>query len=243
MQDSRVALVTGASRGIGAATALRLGKDGYRVAIHFRQGIDEAREIQAKIPNAETFSFDLSNEENCSHLIEAVKDRFGRIDILVNNAGITVDKLLLFAKPVDLQKLFDLNVKATFLLTKFAAKSMLKARWGRIVNVSSVVGYTGNIGQSMYAATKSAITAFTKSAAQEFAKANILINTIAPGFVKTEMTDQLKENIKQQILSRIPMNRLAETQEVASAISFLVSEDASYITGSTLHVNGGMYMT
>ncbi len=242
--SQKVALVTGASRGIGAACAIALGKAGYKVAIHYRGSEDKARAVAAQLPDgcAALFKFDLSEGDSCQELIKIVKEEMGSIDVLVNNAGISIDQIVAFAKPDDFDKLLSTNLKPVFLLTKFAAKVMMRQKAGRIINITSVVGHTGNAGQSMYASTKAAITGFTKSIAQELAGAGILANCIAPGFIETDMTDALKDETKDIIMAKIPLKRLGKPEDIGAAVTFLASDSASYITGTTLHVNGGMYM-
>lgn len=241
-QTQRVALVTGASRGIGAATAIVLGQAGYKVAVHYNSNEAKAHEVCTRIPEgcSRAFKADLSQAEACQELVKAVKDELGSLDILVNNAGIAIDQLLAFAKPDDFDRLIATNLKPVFLLTKFAAKLMIRRKWGRIINLSSVVGHTGNAGQSMYATTKAGITGFTKSIAAELAGFGITANCVAPGFIATDMTEALSEEQKAGILSRIPLKRLGTGDDIAHAVAFLASEHASYITGATLHVNGGM---
>jgi 3-oxoacyl-[acyl-carrier protein] reductase len=241
--SQKVALVTGAARGIGAACALALGQAGYRVAIHYRGSEDKARALLAQLPDGQgrLFKADLSAEGAAAELIKVVKEEMGSIDVLVNNAGISIDQLLAFAKPEDFDTLLSTNLKPVFLLSKLAAKVMIRQKGGRIINITSVVGHTGNAGQSMYTATKAAITGFSKSIAQELAGFGILVNCVAPGFIETDMTDALKEETKQAILAKVPLKRLGKPSEVASAVEFLASDKASYITGTTLHVNGGMY--
>lgn len=242
--SQKVALVTGASRGIGAACAVALGKAGYKVAVHYRGSEDKAKAVIAQLPDgmAAPFRFDLSEPEACQELIKVVKDEMGSLDVLVNNAGISIDQILAFAKPDDFDKLLATNLKPVFLLSKFAAKVMMRQKSGRIINITSVVGHTGNAGQSMYSATKAAITGLTKSVAQELAGAGILANCVAPGFIETDMTDALKDEVKDVILSKVPLKRLGKPEDVAAAVTFLASDAASYITGTTLHVNGGMFM-
>lgn len=239
--QSKVALVTGASRGIGAACALALSKSGFKVAIHYRSNHEQAQKIANEIPDAALFPYDLSEAESCQELVKAVKEKFGRIDVLVNNAGISIDQLIAFAKPEDFDKLISTNLKPVFLLTKYVSRHMIKQKSGNIINMTSVVGYTGNAGQSMYVATKSAITGFTKSIALDLANFGIRCNCVAPGFIDTEMTGSLEEQIKNEILKKIPLGRLGRPEEVASAVEFLASNQSSYITGSTIHVNGGMF--
>lgn len=237
----KVALVTGASRGIGKACARALANAGYRVAVHYRSGHDEAVALCNELKNAMPFKADLSVEAEVTEMIKAVKSEMGRIDVLVNNAGMSIDQVIAFAKPEDFQKLLQVNLFSTFMTTKLVSKIMIKQKGGRIINMGSVVGHTGNAGQSMYAATKGAVTAFTQSIAQDLAPFNILCNSIAPGFIETEMTDALGAEVREGILSKVPLKRLGRTEEIADVVTFLASESASYITGSTIHVNGGMY--
>lgn len=241
-QNQRVALVTGASRGIGAAVAVALGQAGYKVAVHYNSNEAKAREVCDRIPagGSRAFRFDLSQPDACQDLVKAVKDELGGLDVLVNNAGIAIDQLLAFAKPDDFDKLIATNLKPVFLLSKYGAKMMIRKKWGRIINLSSVVGHTGNAGQSMYAATKSAITGFTKSIAAELAGFGITANCVAPGFIATDMTEALTEEQRTAILTRVPLKRLGTPEDIAGAVAFLASDQASYITGATLHVNGGM---
>lgn len=239
--SEKVALITGASRGIGKACAKALAESGYRIAVHYRSGHDEAVALCNEIKNAMPFKADLSDEAQVSELVKAVKSEMGRIDVLVNNAGMSIDQVIAFAKPEDFQKLIQVNLTSVFLMTKLVSKIMIKQKEGRIINMSSVVGHTGNAGQSMYAATKGAITAFTKSIAQDLAPFGILCNTIAPGFIDTEMTGTLPPEVKEAILSKVPLKRLGRPEEIAGVVEFLASDKAGYITGSTIHVNGGMY--
>lgn len=241
LMSNKVALVTGASRGIGRACAQALSKDGYKIAIHYRSGEDAAISLAKEIGEAKTFQADLANEDDCKNLVKQVKQDMGRIDVLVNNAGMSIDQVITFAKPDDFDKILSVNLKPVFLLSKLVTKVMIKQKEGHIINMSSVVGHTGNAGQSMYAASKGGITAFTKSISMDLAPFGIKANCIAPGFIGTDMTDTLPEEAREAILQKIPMRRLGQPQEVASVVSFLCSEQASYITGSTIHVNGGMY--
>jgi 3-oxoacyl-[acyl-carrier protein] reductase len=243
--SQKVALVTGAARGIGAACALQLGRAGYRVAVHYRGSEDKARAVCAQLPDGQAvpFKFDLVGGAACQELVKVVKDELGSLDVLVNNAGVAIDQLLAFAKPDDFDTLINTNLKSVFLMSKFASKAMIRQKGGRIINISSVVGHTGNAGQSMYASTKAAITAFTQSIAQELAGFNILCNSVAPGFIETDMTDALKDEARQAILAKVPLKRLGKPEDVAGAVEFLASDRANYITGTTIHVNGGMYTT
>ena len=244
MQDKRVALITGASGGIGQACAKELSQAGYQVVVHYRSGKSKAEELcQQLTGQALALKADLTIESECQELVKVTKKEFGRIDVLVNNAGINTDQVITFAKPDDFDKIIAINLKSVFLLSKLCSKVMIRQKFGRIINMSSIVGYTGNGGQSMYGATKGAITAFTKSIAVDLAPFQITANCIAPGFVATEMTDQLPEDVKKSILSSIPLGRMGTPEEIAGGVAFLASEKASYITGSTLHINGGMYKT
>lgn len=238
----KVALVTGASRGIGAACALALGNAGFKVAVHYRSQDELAKAICDQLPAgmAMPIKFDLSADGACESLVKTVKAELGSLDVLVNNAGVAIDQLLPFAKLDDFDKLLATNLKPVFLLSKFASKLMIRQKGGRIINISSVVGYTGNAGQSMYAATKAAITGFTKSIALELAGFGILANCVAPGFIETDMTQALPEEAKQAILTKVPLKRLGTPDDIAAAVEFLASARAGYITGTTLHVNGGM---
>jgi 3-oxoacyl-[acyl-carrier protein] reductase len=239
--NNKVALVTGASRGIGAACAEALGQHGFTVAIHYRGSDEKARALAERIPGSRPFKADLSDPTACQELIKNVVSELGPINTLVNNAGISIDQILPFAKPEDFETLINTNLKPVFLLSKLAAKGMIRAKDGRIINIASVVGYTGNAGQSMYAATKGAITAFTKSIAQDLAQFGILCNCVAPGFIRTDMTEALPDQAKEAIMAKIPMKKFGEPTDVAEAVAFLAGSGSKYITGSTIHVNGGMF--
>lgn len=237
----QVALVTGASRGIGKACAEELGRQGFKVAIHYRSNEELAQSVAQSIPNSKIFQADVAEEDQCKALMKAVKEEFGRVDVLVNNAGMSIDQMLTFAKPADFNRLMDVNVKSVFNLSKLVSKMMIKQKQGSIINLTSVVGHTGNGGQSMYAATKGAINAFTKSIASDLAGFGIRANCVAPGFIETDMTGALPEDLQAAILAKIPLKRLGAPAEVAKVVSFLASDASSYVTGSTIHVNGGMY--
>lgn len=240
--EDKVALITGGSRGIGAACVLLLAKKGYKVAVHYRSQKEQAEKLCAEIgESAHPFCFDLSQEGSPEALVKEVKQHFGRIDILVNNAGCSIDQMITFAKPADFQTLLQTNLISVFALTKAVSKIMIKQKSGSIINMSSVVGHTGNGGQSMYAATKGAITSFTKSIAVDLAAFGIRCNCVAPGFIETDMTGVLSDEVKQAILNKIPLKRLGSGQDVAYAVAFLASDESAYVTGSTIHVNGGMY--
>ena len=237
----KVALITGASRGIGSGCARSLHAAGYKIAIHYRSGVELANKLKEELPGSLLFGADLTNPDECQNLVKAVKNEMGRIDVLVNNAGVSIDQVITFAKPADFDKLISTNLKPVFLLSKLVSRIMIKQKGGRIINLSSVVGYTGNGGQSMYATTKAGITGFTKSLAIDLAGAGITANCVAPGFISTDMTDSLSDEVKEAILAKIPLKRLGTPKEIGAAIKFLASEEASYITGSTIHVNGGMH--
>ncbi|MBP9706383.1 MAG: 3-oxoacyl-ACP reductase FabG [Oligoflexales bacterium] len=237
----KVALVTGASRGIGAACAKALALAGYRVAIHYRSDEALAKGLQAELSGSQIYRFDLSQPDACKELCDKIKTEMGGIDVLVNNAGMSIDALLPFAKEDDFDKLLSVNLKPVFVLSKYASKHMIRKKAGRIINISSVVGVTGNAGQTMYSATKAAIIGMTKSMALELAGFGILANCVAPGFIATEMTSTLSAEAKEKIFEKIPLKRLGTAEDIASAVAFLASDSANYITGTTLHVNGGMY--
>ncbi len=241
--SEKVALVTGASRGIGKACAKALSEKGFQIAVHCRSRREEAEKVAASLPVAAVFQANLGEEEECKSLIKAVKERFGRIDVIVNNAGISIDQILTFAKPSELEDVLNTNFKSVFHLCKACSRMMIKQKGGAIINLTSVVGHTGNAGQSMYAASKGAVTAFTKSIASDLAGFGIRANCVAPGFIETDMTDKLPEDVREAILGKIPLKRLGSPQEVAQVVSFLASDEASYITGETIHVNGGMFMS
>ncbi len=243
--NNKTALITGSTRGIGKAIAQYLAKAGARVIITGRdQGRAEevAKEI-AQTYGVETLgvAMDMSEKDSITSAYERIESLFGGVDILVNNAGITKDKLFLRMSLEDWEEVLRVNLTGTFLITSLAVKGMLKKRWGRIVNISSVVGFTGNIGQVNYSSTKSALIGFTKSLAKELASRNITVNAVAPGFIETDMTSVLSDELKQAYLKNIPLGRFGKPEDVAGAVVFLCSDYASYITGEVLHVNGGMY--
>lgn len=239
--EKKVALVTAGIKGIGKACARSLADRGYYVAIHFRSNPERALELAKEIGHAKIFQYDLLVEGACEDLIKDVKGEFGRIDVLVNNAGVAIDQLIPFAKADDFNTMMNTNLKAVFLLCKFASKQMIRQKKGNIINITSILGYTGNGGQSIYSATKGAVTALTKSMAKELAGFGIRCNCVAPGFIATDMTASLSDEIQKKILDQVPLKRMGCPEEVGAVAAFLASEEASYITGSTLHVNGGMY--
>lgn len=245
LQD-KIALVTGASRGIGKAIALELAKQGATV-IGTATTLAGAEMIAEnfKQNNYKGFGFalDVTKPESIETLFNTIRETIGAPLILVNNAGITRDNLLLRMKEDEWDDIINTNLSSVFRVSKACLKDMLKARWGRIINISSVVGSMGNPGQANYAAAKAGISGFSKSMAAEIASRNITVNVVAPGFIDTQMTQVLPEEQKQALLTRIPAGRLGEPQEIATLVAFLASPEAGYITGQTIHVNGGMYMT
>ncbi len=241
----RIALVTGASQGIGRAIALRLAAAGHHVALAARnqQALTElAQEIQQLGGTAAPFPLDIASEESIKACAKAVLTHFGRIEILVNNAGITRDILALRMKRHDWDDVLTTNLTGAFLLTQACMQSMLKARWGRVINITSVVGQTGQAGQANYAASKAGLIGLTKSLARELASRTITVNAIAPGFIETSMTHILTDEQKLAMTSQIPLARPGTPADIAAAVAFLASDDAAYITGHTLDVNGGMHM-
>lgn len=241
----RIALITGASQGIGRAVALRLAAAGCHVALAARS-VDKlevlAAEITAAGHTAQAFALDVASEESIKACVKAVLAHFGRIEILVNNAGITRDNLALRMKRHDWDDVLTTNLTGAFLLSQACMQSMLKARWGRIINITSVVGQTGQAGQANYAASKAGLIGMTKSLARELASRTITVNAVSPGMIQTAMTDVLTDEQKASMSLHIPLGRAGTDREIAAAVAFLASEDAAYITGHTLDVNGGMHM-
>jgi len=243
--EGRTALVTGASQGIGRACAIELAKAGARVALAARNEeklAEVAAEIAAAGGTAQTFAIDISSEESIKAGAKSTLAHFGSIEILVNNAGITKDGLMMRMKRADWDAVLATNLTGTFLLTQALVSSMLKARWGRIINISSVVGETGQAGQANYAASKAGLIGLTKSLARELASRGITANAVAPGYIETAMTAVLEEKQRESMLVHIPLGRPGTDQDVAHAVRFLASDEAAYITGHVLDVNGGMYM-
>lgn len=243
---NKVALITGGTRGIGKEIAYTLAEKNYDIIINYRTENEELmklkKEIEQKRVRCLLLKGDVSNFEDCKKLVEEAINRMNHIDVLVNNAGITKDMLLMRMKPEDFNEVINVNLIGTFNMTKNVINYMMKKRKGRIINVSSVVGISGNAGQTNYAASKAGIIGFTKSLAKEVASRNILVNAIAPGFIQTDMTNILKENVKDEIAKTIPLKRMGTAKDVANVVKFLVSEDSSYITGQVIQVDGGMLM-
>lgn len=244
--EGKSALVTGAARGIGYEIALMFAAEGASVMVadlSAGESAAAAADIAAKT-GAKTagLGLNVAKEEDCEKAVEGAIAAFGKLDILVNNAGITKDGLVLRMKQEDFSAVIDVNLKGAFLMAKAASKSMLKARSGRIINMASVVGQAGQAGQANYAASKAGLIGLTKSLAREFAPRNVLVNAVAPGFVRTRMTDGLKEEAKTQICGMIPLGRICEPAEIAKAALFLAGDDSAYVTGQVLAVNGGLYM-
>ena len=244
--DGRHALVTGASRGIGRAVALAFAAEGASVALNFAGNVAAAEAVRAEIESARGKAIlvpaDVSDENAVEDMVKAVTEAFGSIDILVNNAGITRDGLLLRMKEEDWDAVLNTNLKGVFLCTKAVSKFMMKKRYGRIVNMASVVGVTGNASQANYAAAKAGVIGFTKAMAKELASRGITVNAIAPGFIRSDMTDVLPDKVKEAMLAEIPLGRAGEPADVAKAALFLASDQAAYITGQVLKVDGGMVM-
>ena len=235
-------IVTGATGGIGNSIVEKLNDCGAKILASGTK-IEKLNELKLKFNNIKILDFDISKEEKIEEFIENASNVLGgNLDCIVNNAGITNDNLAIRMSHGEWKKVVDINLTSTFLLSKFAIKKMLKNRSGKIINITSVVGHTGNLGQSNYTASKAGVIAMSKSLALEYAKKNININCISPGFIKTAMTDKIDEKHKQTIISKIPSARLGEPDDVANAVLFLASNQSNYINGETLHVNGGMYM-
>lgn len=244
--DGKIAVVTGGSRGIGRSISMKLASLGAVVYINYVSRSDAAEEVKSIIEEqggkAEIIGFDVADSTAVQDAFKAIVKEAGTIDILVNNAGITRDGLMARMKESDWDDVQSTNLKGTFLCSKAAARTMMKKKSGRVVNITSVTGFSGNSGQVNYAAAKAGLVGFTKSMAQEYASRNITVNCVAPGFIETEMTDLLDEKTQEQIKESIPLGVFGKCEDVAAAVAYLVSEDGRYVTGQTLHVNGGMYM-
>jgi 3-oxoacyl-[acyl-carrier protein] reductase len=235
-------IITGASGGIGNSIVKKLDESGANILASGTK-IEKLNELKSQFKNIEILKFDISETERIEEFIEnAVKQLGGNLDCIVNNAGITQDNLGIRMDFKDWKKVIDINLNSTFLLSKYSIKKMLKNKSGKIINITSIVGHTGNLGQANYSASKAGIVAMSKSLAIEYAKKNININCISPGFIKTAMTDKIDEKFKEVLISKIPSARLGEPEDIANAVLFLASDQSNYINGETLHVNGGMYM-
>ena len=246
MLAGKVALVTGASRGIGKAIACKLAREGAKVIINYNGSKEKAEAVKSEIEaaggQAEVYQCDVSDYTACETFIQTVIKEEGSLDILVNNAGITKDCLLMKMSEEDFDKVLDTNLKGAFNTIRFASRQMLRQKGGRIINMSSVVGVSGNAGQANYAASKAGVIGLTKAAARELASRGITVNAIAPGFIETDMTDVLSDKVKEASEAQIPLGHFGKPEDVAAAAAFLASEEARYITGQVLHVDGGMVM-
>ncbi|MBR2744052.1 MAG: 3-oxoacyl-[Clostridia bacterium] len=242
--ENKVAFVTGGTRGIGKQIAITLANEGYDIAINYRKDNENLKDTKNKIEEhgvkCLTVQGDVSSFEDAERMVNEIIEKCEKIDVLVNNAGITKDNLLMRMKKEDFEDVISVNLTGTFNITKNVVPFMMKKRSGRIINISSVVGVMGNSGQANYAASKAGIIGFTKSLAKELGSRNILVNAVAPGFIETQMTDVLKDEIKEEISKSIPLKRMGNTQDVANVVKFLASDDSSYITGQVINVDGGM---
>ena len=240
----KVALITGASRGIGKAIALELGKN--NIVIGTATSEEGAKKITAYLAEADIsglgFCLDVSSEESIDNFTKNIKDDFSAVEILVNNAGITRDNILLRMKPEEWDQVINTNLSSIYRMTKAMVRSMIKARWGRIISISSVVGSSGNIGQTNYAAAKAGLEGFSRALAMEVGSRGITVNAVAPGFIGTDMTRKLPDDQTAMLLGKIPLGRYGKPEEIAAVVGFLASDHAGYISGETVHVNGGMYM-
>lgn len=246
MLKGKNALVTGASRGIGRAIALELAKQGSNVAINYAGNEKKAEAVVQEIENlgckAIKIQTDVADEAAVKMMVKEVISEFGSLDILVNNAGITRDNLLMRMKETEFDEVINTNLKGVFLCTKAVTRQMMKQRKGKIINVASIVGVSGNPGQANYVAAKAGVIGLTKTTAKELASRNILVNAVAPGFISTDMTEALSQEQQEEMLAMIPLQKLGEPEDVAKVVRFLASDDASYITGQTIHIDGGMVM-
>jgi len=250
--NKRTVVVTGASRGIGRAICLSLAEPGTEIYFNYYAPGDDANEaaaaaeteklIREKGGTAAGSSVNVASEQDVNHFFKSILDKTGKIDILVNNAGITRDGLLVRMKAKDWEAVLDVNLKGAFLCTKAAAKAMMKNRYGRIINIASVVGVTGNPGQANYAASKAGLIGLTKSTAKELASRGITVNAVAPGFIETDMTAALSSKAREAMLSQVPLGRAGQPEDIAEIAAFLASDKASYITGQVIHISGGMYI-
>ncbi len=244
--SGKTAIITGGSRGIGRAIALKLAEKGANIVVNYTSSPDKATEVVEQIKEmgreALAIKADVSKEEDVSSLVKEVSKQFSTIDILINNAGITKDTLLIRMKDDDWDRVLDVNLKGTYLCTKLVAKKMMKQRSGKIVNITSVVGIIGNAGQANYAASKAGVIGLTKSSAKELAARGVNVNAVAPGFIHSDMTDKLSDEVVENYAKNIPLGKMGDPEDVANAVAFLCSEEASYLTGQVLNVDGGMVM-
>ena len=243
---NKVVFITGGNRGIGKQIALTFAKDGYDVSINYRTQSEELENLKKEIEknNVKFLAVqgDVANFEDCEKCVKEIIQYYGKIDVLVNNAGITKDTLLMKMKTEEFEDVIKVNLQGTFNVTKNVINYMIKARSGKIINISSVVGISGNAGQTNYSASKAGIIGFTKSLAKEVAKRNINVNAVAPGFIQTDMTNILKEETKENIVKQIPLGRIGNPQDIANVVKFLASDDSSYITGQVINIDGGLLM-
>ncbi|WP_010282516.1 3-oxoacyl-[acyl-carrier-protein] reductase [Bacillus timonensis] len=246
MLNGKVALVTGASRGIGRSIAIELARAGAKVAVNYSGSEQKANEVvdEIKALGQEAFAIqaNVSEADSVTNMVKEVIANFGSLDILVNNAGITRDNLLMRMKEEEWDDVININLKGVFLCTKAVTRQMMKQRSGKIINIASIVGVSGNPGQANYVAAKAGVIGLTKTAAKELASRNINVNAVAPGFITTDMTDKLPEDVKNEMLKLIPLARFGETTDIAGAVLFLASDNSNYMTGQTLHIDGGMVM-
>ncbi len=242
----KTAIITGASKGIGAVIAKRLNELNYNLVLNYRSSTSSMEELINDLTNKETKNIivkcDISDYEDAKKLVDEAYSNFGSVDVLINNAGITKDNILPLMTEEEFDQVIDTNLKGTFNCCKHIARRMIKQKQGRIINISSVVGLAGNAGQVNYSASKAGVIGMTKSMARELGKKNILVNAVAPGFIKTEMTDKIPENLKAEMMRNIPLQRLGQPSDIADCVEFLISDKASYITGQVISVNGGYYM-
>lgn len=246
MENKKVALITGGSRGIGKAIAVKFAKEGYNLVINYVSDKTDVKKLEEEFKQYSSevlfLKADVSKFEDCENMVKQSIEKLGQIDVLVNNAGITKDNLLLRMSVEDFEKVIDINLKGTFNVTKNVVPYMMKKRTGKIVNLASVVGVSGNAGQCNYAASKAGIIGFTKSIAKELASRNILANCVAPGFIDTDMTSVLNDNVKENINAQIPLKKMGTPEDVANVVYFLAGEENTYVTGQVINVDGGMLM-